>query len=132
MPGMSWRHDCTPAVTPYAPEMGSRAWAEQAVIRSLTETHCRPREDTSWMALGLCKVDPDSFFPEGNVTPAEAALLAKVCATCPVQALCEDYGTRHDEDGYWGGLSRRKRQELRRERAVVAERRRRESGEEAA
>lgn len=67
----------------------------------------RGAEDTSWMDDGACadstRAERRKFF---NVTLQSGAVAdAKaVCATCPVQPQCEDYGRTYGEIGVWGGI----------------------------
>lgn len=66
-----------------------------------------------WMDDALCaEVDPDVFFPEKGGSTRDAK---KVCAACPVRAMCLDYALANKEYiGIWGGLSERERRQLRR------------------
>ena len=131
--GLSWPRGLTPYPTAYVPKLGDDALREKEAWRLLRLAHGRDREDLSWQTGDLaCLTDPESFFPEGFVAPAEADFLFSLCRKCPVWALCMDYGTRHDEHGYWGGLSQEKRRQYRRERARAQQLRGPESGEEAA
>lgn len=66
----------------------------------------------AWQRDALCVEYPDvEFFPERGqpVDPAK-----DVCARCLVRDECLDYATALDLDGVWGGLTRRRRQALRR------------------
>jgi hypothetical protein len=132
--GLSWPQGLKPYPAAYTPKPGDDAFREKEAWRLIRLTHGRGREDLSWQTGDLaCLTDPDSFFPEGHeYGEPEARVLWKVCRACPVQSLCLDYGTRHDEEGYWGGLSQEKRRQYRRERAAAAERHRQEAGEVAA
>lgn len=64
-----------------------------------------------WRDEGLCaQTDPDAFYPDKGQSPKQAK---KVCAGCPVQALCLAYALTHDERyGIWGGLSERERRAM--------------------
>ena len=64
-----------------------------------------------WRDEGLCaQTDPEAFYPDKGQSPKQAK---KVCASCPVQALCLAYALTHDERfGVWGGLSERERRAL--------------------
>ena len=57
-----------------------------------------------WKDYALCKGQGDLFFPEyedenleDKVNKAKA-----ICAQCPVQETCADYGAM-EEFGIWGG-----------------------------
>ena len=71
-----------------------------------------------WRDEGLCaQTDPEAFYPEKGHSPKPAK---KVCADCPVQALCLEYALAHDERyGVWGGLSERERRELKTKTATT-------------
>ena len=77
--------------------------------------------DTEWMAEGLCReVHPSTFFPSDGVG-VEAA--RRICAECPVQALCLEYALRNRIDhGVWGGASERERRRILRQRRLAAAR----------
>lgn len=49
-----------------------------------------------WRDAALCReVDPDLFFPDGNVGRgpyrAQVAAARSICARCPVRAVCLDW-----------------------------------------
>lgn len=74
------------------------------------------RDDLDWMLDGDCnQTDPEAFFPEKGQR-AEGA--QRVCARCPVKAICREYGivNARELDGIWGGLSQRLRKRALRER----------------
>jgi WhiB family redox-sensing transcriptional regulator len=91
-------------------------WASdaEALARVMTSDY----GSGNWRDEGLCaQTDPDAFFPDkgGSVKPAK-----KVCAACPVQALCLEYALAHDERyGIWGGLSERERRALKKKNATT-------------
>jgi len=45
--------------------------------------------------------DPDLFFPEDEATFAAAQ---RLCATCPLRAVCRSLGQARQESGVWGGV----------------------------
>lgn len=55
------------------------------------------------------------WFPERgeNVRPAK-----RVCAECPVQAVCLEYALTFDAVGIWGGTSEKERRRILRERCA--------------
>jgi hypothetical protein len=65
-----------------------------------------------------CTNYPDAFFPEGNA--ALDPFVKWSCQTCPVQALCLQYGVKWEDHGVWGGLDLRKRRSLERRLKRVA------------
>jgi WhiB family transcriptional regulator, redox-sensing transcriptional regulator len=67
--------------------------------------HQAARPLTDWRLAAACRdIDPDSFFPAGNASPADAqtARAERICLTCPARTPCldwainnrQDYGTR--------------------------------------
>lgn len=76
----------------------------------------------AWMADGACAGSShDGWFSDDDDedgAPRDAgtrtyATAKRVCATCPVQEPCLEWGVTHDEFGIWGGLGRRSRRALR-------------------
>lgn len=69
----------------------------------------------SWFNDAACRgMNPDLFFPELGEAIDEAV---SVCAECPVRAECLEYAlTENQWAGVWGGLSGRRRRELKRRR----------------
>lgn len=76
----------------------------------------------TWQAQAACRpsvmpdvwqefVDQPSelFFARrmGRQTPQWTAAIKSVCDSCPVRAECLDWGLRHEEFGWWGGVSAR-------------------------
>lgn len=77
--------------------------------------------DPKWRARGACRDYPlpkfeHYWFPEtAEVDPRAKA----ICAACPVQERCAEYGKQNEDEGVWGGTSKA-------EQRVIATRRRRE------
>lgn len=78
----------------------------------------------SWHARAACHGKTDIMFPtaaEGNakVTAAQIAEAKAICATCPVQAECAEWGPNAaitngiDGGGVWGGMGKRERMRVR-------------------
>jgi WhiB family transcriptional regulator, redox-sensing transcriptional regulator len=70
----------------------------------------------SWFAEALCRdADPDIFFPatRSNNTTSEAA--REICHACPVGwKRCAQWAIDHDQDdGTWGGLTAKQRDDVR-------------------
>lgn len=77
-----------------------------------------------WMMWAECAnrgINPESFFPEDGVVPAE---VIGACAVCPVRVQCLEYGAEQEEreqpgsvhpdrHGVWGGYNPRGRRALR-------------------
>ena len=55
--------------------------------------------------------DPDAWFPDDdNPKAAHYANVKKLCAACPIQAMCLEYAMTNNElHGIWGGLTPRDR-----------------------
>lgn len=73
--------------------------------------------ETSWMALGSCRVErPAVFFPSDGVGVDVAR---RVCAACPVKEPCLEYALAERIDhGVWGGASERERRRILKSRRV--------------
>jgi WhiB family redox-sensing transcriptional regulator len=50
--------------------------------------------------------DLEIFFSEN---PLEIKKAKKICASCPVRAMCADWGVKYENYGVWGGLSAKER-----------------------
>lgn len=68
-----------------------------------------------WRGRGLCnQTDPDAFYPDVGESPKDAK---KVCMKCDVREECLEYALENDEEfGVWGGLTRRERRRLKRQK----------------
>lgn len=62
-----------------------------------------------------CENFPEAFFPDQNATGfmSMSNMAKRMCADCPVKAMCAEYGIRWEVDGIYGGISPRERQNLR-------------------
>jgi WhiB family transcriptional regulator, redox-sensing transcriptional regulator len=69
------------------------------------------------MARGKCKdMDPAIFFPSDGLGVQAAQ---RICADCPVKAMCLEYALAHRVDhGVWGGASERERRRILRQRRL--------------
>jgi WhiB family redox-sensing transcriptional regulator len=68
--------------------------------------------ERDWIKRAACRgMDTDIFFPERG-EHAKVAMAKKVCASCPVQQECREYGDM-ERYGLWGGTSLRTRQKAR-------------------
>lgn len=67
----------------------------------------------SWQQQAACRdADTALFYPEKGERAAPAKA---ICAKCPVQAECLEYGL-HDRFGIWGGLTEKERRVVIRKR----------------
>ena len=65
-----------------------------------------------WHRWAACRgQDPDLFFP---VRGDDIEAARSFCLSCPVKAVCQEHGLRHEHHGIWGGLSERQRRDRRR------------------
>lgn len=58
----------------------------------------------------------DYFFPEdseGKAISQYLPILKKICGGCPHLRECRDWALAHEDFGYWGGTSAKKREEMR-------------------
>ena len=69
-----------------------------------------------WRDDAAClKVDPDLFFPDGDIRSARAQVKrAKlICRSCPVTAACLNWALASGQEaGIWGGLTEDERRRL--------------------
>jgi WhiB family redox-sensing transcriptional regulator len=68
-------------------------------------------------------IGTDPFFPEmpANMTSAEKQAIHDTCYSCHMQAQCLEWGLRHEEHGFWGGVSPTQRRMLRRQVGIRLE-----------
>lgn len=76
-------------------------------------------DEEPWQERALCtQTDPDAFFPELGESSGPAK---RVCRACDVRAECLAYALATDQRyGIWGGMSRRDRLRVMRQRATLA------------
>ena len=76
--------------------------------------------EQSWHAGGLCRTNPDLFFPETRER-AKSAQAVRICMTCPVRTPCRDHALRKPERvGIWGGTTPAERSRMRRQGSTAA------------
>ncbi|GLY55345.1 WhiB family transcriptional regulator [Lentzea sp. NBRC 102530] len=71
-----------------------------------------------WQNDGLCKeTDPEAFYPlaTGGTNGREGK---RICAACPAQLMCLDWGLHHERYGIWGGTSVNERIQLRKQLGI--------------
>ena len=74
-------------------------------------------KDREWVESALCKgMGADFFFPPKGVPHSHIKKLKELCASCPVQQECRDYG-EYESHGVWGGVPARERQKARSQRS---------------
>jgi WhiB family redox-sensing transcriptional regulator len=69
-----------------------------------------------------CDIDPELFFPIGNVGPAlvQIGQAKQVCARCPVRVPCLEWALESGQEaGVWGGTSEDERRALRYQRPAA-------------
>lgn len=63
------------------------------------------------------QVDPEMFYEEsGPQALLNTPILRRICADCPILNECAEHGIKHEEYGFWGGLTAKERKILRRKR----------------
>lgn len=69
----------------------------------------------TWMANAICRGRSELFFPKFAERPESRArrekIAASLCAICPVQQECKEYGRQNHEYGFWGGENELQRHE---------------------
>lgn len=62
-----------------------------------------------WMSDAACKGLTHLFFPTSAERPQarerREEIAREVCASCSVQAACQEFARGHHEYGFWGGES---------------------------
>ena len=76
------------------------------------------KETLAWRAQAACVGHAEYFFNDAKKTNVREA--KKICAACPVQSQCLEYGLTHVEYGVWGGLTANERRTLNRKRRLEA------------
>jgi WhiB family transcriptional regulator, redox-sensing transcriptional regulator len=91
-------------------------------MTTATRRPTTPATPTDWMQDGLCaQTDPALFFPDGtgNAITSQVKQAKKICAKCPVKAICLEWAVDTGQSaGVWGGLSEDERVPMRRERVA--------------
>jgi WhiB family redox-sensing transcriptional regulator len=58
-------------------------------------------------------LDPELFFPVGEMKKELAATLKRICFNCPIMDNCLEYALHVKVSGYWAGTNERERERLR-------------------
>lgn len=69
-------------------------------------------DERVWVGLAACRsMPPQLWYPErGENDVGHDA--RRVCQGCEVRSLCREAGIARDEDGIWGGLTKRERRDI--------------------
>jgi WhiB family transcriptional regulator, redox-sensing transcriptional regulator len=82
-------------------------------LMDAVDDHGVVHADLSWMTMGHCKGQAGLFFaplgerPDSRLRREGAA--KAICAGCPVEVACRDFGRTHHEYGVWGGENEEER-----------------------
>ena len=63
--------------------------------------------------------DPDAFFPIDGLNPGLARTLRGICGECEMQAPCAEWAIRHEQHGFWGGMTPNERSEYRKRYGIA-------------
>lgn len=71
-----------------------------------------------WVERAACRgAGPRLWFPDDNGISVESKAAKAICAECPVQVDCREYGIEHEpKHGIWGGLAAKEHVAIRRKR----------------
>ncbi len=58
-------------------------------------------------------LDPELFFPIGEMKQEIAKTLNRICMNCPIMDKCLEYSLHVKVNGYWAGTDEREREQLR-------------------
>lgn len=68
------------------------------------------------------EIDPELFFIEDREhLDGMKPFLRQLCHGCPILDECHEHAIRHEEYGFWGGLTAQERKRERRSRNIVLE-----------
>lgn len=64
-----------------------------------------------WQQSAGCRAssEPDAWFPDLDSSEEDTAAARATCVRCPVRRSCLAEAILGDEDGLWGGITRRQR-----------------------
>jgi len=66
-------------------------------------------------------MDIELFYPKGEEQAKRAGdyrSLRQTCANCPVLTKCRDWAVKHEDYGFWGGMSTYERRVYREENNI--------------
>lgn len=75
-------------------------------------------DDVDWEQANCRGINPDMWFVEGYNAWAEYQQLRRVCNNCPIMNQCAEYAIRHEQWGFWAGMSPRERANIRSRRGI--------------
>jgi len=58
-------------------------------------------------------IDPELFFPVGEMKHSVARTLKRICMNCPIMDDCLEYALHVKVSGYWAGTNETERESLR-------------------
>jgi 2-phospho-L-lactate transferase/gluconeogenesis factor (CofD/UPF0052 family) len=58
-------------------------------------------------------LDPELFFPVGEMKQEIARTLKRICMNCPIMDQCLEYSLHVKVSGYWAGTNETERERLR-------------------
>lgn len=75
--------------------------------------------------LAACTgVPKDWFYPPSQMDEDDRELTSRsraICEQCPIKQQCHDHAIRHEEFGFWAGLSPKQRRAIRRAQRIPFE-----------
>jgi len=76
-----------------------------------------------WQSDAACTgIGTEVFYsPENAQNQVPFETLSRVCGGCPVKSECLNHAIKHEEFGYWGGVSERGIRMMRRKRGIRLE-----------
>lgn len=87
--------------------MNPPLWAETVATVGSADGSPLDLGPVSWSLHARCTGRTDLFFAPDGETPAERVgretVAVRICADCPVRAICRDTGRERREIGVWGG-----------------------------
>jgi len=75
-------------------------------------------------------IDPELFFPIGEMKAQIESLLCRICMDCPINKQCLEYALEVNVHGYWAGTTENQRERMRAAKRSLAyrERKRKKAG----
>ena len=74
-------------------------------------------------------LDPELFFPVGEMKPQIESLLCQICMDCAISKQCLEYALEVNVTGYWAGTTHKQRERMRAaKRSLTYRERKREAG----
>jgi WhiB family redox-sensing transcriptional regulator len=64
-------------------------------------------------------IDPELFFPVGEIKPEIESLLCRICMNCPINRECLEYALEIKVYGYWGGTTEHQRKVIRKKLKIT-------------